>query len=70
MSQVLPFSAVMENVLLHLLSNGPAVASPEPLLFSTYVQAGFPIANTTNAQILSLGSKSLIPDLELHPSLN
>lgn len=51
------------------LSRGPAIAFPQPLLFSTYVQTGCStIANTTNAQILPFRSKSLISDLELYPS--
>ena len=71
MSQMLPFSAFMENALIHFLSNDLAIAFPQPLLFPAYVQAGSPtIANTANAQILPFGSKSLIPDLKLQPSLN
>lgn len=71
MSPNLPPNAVtvMENVI-HFLSNGPVMTFPEPLLSSADVPADSLVVTTTNAQILLLGSKSLIQDLELHTSLN
>lgn len=77
MSQMLPPNGVtvIENALIHYLFNVPTMAFPQPLLFSTDVPAGSSIATIFYLsycchQILLLGSKSLILDLELYTSFN